>query len=499
MQHLNQQLTEYQLDAELARTTFTVTYKAHRVADDAPMLLLIIQPDFQRDAYFGRRFNEILQRNIQIDHPHILPVIPSAEVDKLLFMAMPIAENGMLLEDYLQREGALSVNDALSLIRQIGLALDFAHGQGMRHGDLNGKNIFIADGQLYIFGFGITQLYEDSTQKSVPPIADVHYLSSARLQGESSSRTADLFALGIWSYRLLTNEFPQIFNAATHKYSIPTALNQINPNVKASISDVVLRLLSRDMGLRHNTGAEFIRALQVASDGSTPIRPITAANLPMKPMKPLGENSFSLRGFAYRRYFTRIVFLIIIAIGASLGGYWLINRFGILGESINLVEITATPTPTRTALPAPIVITPNPTATPIPSTPTTPATPTAASTLRADVTEGSPFSQLRLARDISDDYQAIDVNSSFPANVGKLYLFYRYQEIEAGTVWGVEWRRSASVVEFSSDTWPQDYGSAGTAWSFYAPIDGFEPGQYSVSLSVDGTIVATTTFTIVTN
>ncbi len=500
MQYLNQQLTEYQLDTELARTSFTATFRAHRISDDAPMLLLIILPEFQRDAYFGRRFNEILQRNVQITHPNILPVLSSTETSDLLFMAMPIAEDGQLLEDYLQHEGMPSVSDALSMIRQLGLALDFSHGQGMRHGNLNGENIFIADGRLYIFGFGVTQLYEDSTQKSTPPIADARYLSPSRLQGESPSRTADLFSLGVWSYRLLTGEFPQMFDPETKKYSVPTALNYINPNVKPSISEVVLRLLSRDVGLRHNTGAEFIRALQVASDGSTPIRPITAANLPIKPIQPLNRGGFTLQSFAHRRYFLRIALLAIIAIGALLGGYWLINRFGVFDENTTIVNAIATITATRTPLPEPIVIASpmvqvSPTSAPTVIT----STPTSTPVLSAGVAPNSPFDQLRLARDISDDYKAVDVASNFPSDVGKLYLFYHYQGMQAGTPWGVEWQRNASVIELMHDTWPEDYGSTGTAWSFYAPADGFESGEYSVLLSVNGTVVATTTFMIVAN
>lgn len=498
MRDFNRQLTEYRLDAELAHTLFATTFQAHRIADNAPMLLLVVSPDFKRDAYFNRRFKEILQRNIQIEHPNILPVIPSVDVENLPFMAMRIPENGMLLERYLETQTKFAVSDALSLIRQLGTALDFAHGQGMRHGDLSGENIFIVDEQLSIFGFGMTQLYEDSTQKSVPPIADVRYLSPSRLQGESPSRTADLYALGVWSYRLLTGEFPQSFNAETRKYTVPVAPHQLNPNVRPAISEVVLRMLSRGVELRHNTGAEFIRALQVASEGSTPIRPITAANIPIKRKETSSENSFTMRGFAFRQYFVRILVLVVIAVGALLGGYWLINQFGIFNTEEDAKSDISTPIATQTPLPAPIIIAPTPTKTLSPPTPTPTAlsTPTTVAVIGETIAPDSPFSQLQFAQDISDDYRAVGPAFTFSSDVKKIYLFFHYQGIQVDTPWGVEWRQGTSVIELGNDKWSADYGSAGTAWVFYAPIDGFEAGNYSVVLSVEGSVVASASFTI---
>ena len=79
----------------------------------------------------------------QLSHPHILPMHDSGESDGLLYYVMPYMP-GETLRERLQREGALPVEEALRLAREVAEALAYAHRQGIVHRDIKPANILLS-------------------------------------------------------------------------------------------------------------------------------------------------------------------------------------------------------------------------------------------------------------------------------------------------------------------------------------------------------------------
>ena len=496
---LQQKLTAYQLHDEVTNTDYFSAISATRVSDSKSVLLMVLNPDLPRDAYFVRRFKDMAERNMQLEHPHILHTLDVIETDSVLACVCEFPSAGQLFDTYLQQHAPLPPTEAVSLARQIATALDYAHGQAVRHGSLSAQTIFHHDGQVFLVFFGLAQLMEEIAEIEKPyHIADDRYLSPERLAGESPSRTGDLYSLAVLTYRMLAGTFPfPAQDPNTHRQP-PAPLHTINPRVRPSTGEVVLRMLSRGVELRQTTGAEFVRALQVAVEGSAPMRPITATTAAIK-LEPRSGTPVRISG----RYIAIIAFAVTVVFLALAGGFWLITNRQNLRPPVASPAITSTPVAPAVVetQPAPIVTVPQPSPTPIAATPTVPPSPSPPPPSPTPVTgvlvqADSPFSQLVLASGITGDYKPENPGTTFSADTKKIYLFFRYSNMQAGTPWQVTWQSNGNTLETGSDTWPADYGSAGTAWVFFAPIDGFNPGKYTVSLAIDGKVVASAAFEI---
>ena len=480
------------------RTDYFSMVSATRAADGQPVLLLVLDPELPRDAYFVRRFRDMAERNMRLDHPHILRTLAVEETGDFLLCVLD-APGGQLLEDYLRQHAPLPATETVSLVRQLATALDYAHGQAVRHGSLSAQMVFWDGEHAFVAFFGLAQLLEEVAQVAKGKfIAEKGYLSPERLAGESPSRTGDLYALGVLTYRMLTGKLPFSAHDPESRREPPPLPHTLNARVRPAVSEVVLRMLSRGVELRQTTGAEFVRALQVAVEGSAPMRPITAATVPINLPKPASP-PVRVSG----RHVTLIAIAAVVVIAALAGGFWLITNWGSVRPSSGATAIapvaTATPTAAAVQPPASLPIpsptpTTAPTATPAPTPTVAPATPVA--TAISSVAANSPFSRLVLAEGISDDFQPVNPGTVFGTDAKTVYLFFHYSGMEAGTPWQVEWRYNGSTVQMGNDNWSADYGSVGTAWVFYAPIDGFDVGQYTVLLGVEHTDVATATFEI---
>jgi len=110
------------------------------------------------------------------------------------------------------------------------------------------------------------------------------------------------------------------------------------------------------------------------------------------------------------------------------------------------------------------------------------------------VAEESPFSNLVLAQDISDSYEPVSPGNDFAISNRPIYLFFDYQGIKPGTRWGHVWFWGDQQLDRSITTWPEDWGAAGTAWVFYTPEGGYQPGPYEVRLLVNDQVVASVSF-----
>jgi hypothetical protein len=112
------------------------------------------------------------------------------------------------------------------------------------------------------------------------------------------------------------------------------------------------------------------------------------------------------------------------------------------------------------------------------------------------VADDSPFTNLILSHDMDSNNQPEKVGTSFAPGSQPIYLFFDYRTIEAGTSWTHRWTWGDTELDAYTDAWPDDLFDTGTAWVFYSPTGGYQPGPYMVTLAVEGTDVATATFVV---
>lgn len=507
----------YDVETELGRDDLTIVYSAHRRSDGLPVIVRVVAPQFVFDTFFVRRFKDAMTRSMHLDHPNIVKIYEVGEKEDILYIAREYVEADSLAT-YLEKHGPMPVAKVIALVKQIASALDYAHAKGVKHGDLSDNSVFVADDHVWLTDFGVVTAMEGTSMvKKGFAVGNPVYLSPERVKGEGTSRTADLYALGVLSYQMLTGQTPFSGEAPavlhSQIYDQPLPPHEVNPKISPTVSEVVLRMLSKGLELRHNTGGEFVLALQAAAEGTAPIRRVSPPDNGRPTRPPQTRRPISRQFVFWMMILTPLIGLALAA------GFWATNQWLSASRQFNNQQPVAsdqspgenaqqpdlTPVPRlggQPPVPAEMtqltatVIAARPTPLPAPtSTPTTTPTPLPLPVEPA-VTSDSPFTNLILAQDISADFEPVGRTNVFKPTEHPIYLFFDYNAIQAGTSWRQTWKWDDVVLQEAQDVWPEEYGPVGTAWIYFSPANGFNPGPYTILLEVEGEVVATVNFVV---
>src|SRR4026209_786050 len=143
----------YRIGRELGQGGMATVYLARDLKHERRVAVKVLHPDLV--AILGaERFLAEIRTTANLQHPHILPLHDSGEVDGLVYYGMPSVE-GESLRDRLNRERQLPVEDAVRIAREVASALDYAHRRGVVHRDIKPENILLHDGQALVAVCGI--------------------------------------------------------------------------------------------------------------------------------------------------------------------------------------------------------------------------------------------------------------------------------------------------------------------------------------------------------
>lgn len=277
MEIINTPPEAYTLEAELSHNEYFTLYQGRHKATGTAVIIKVPDALYSGDDFFARRFKQLTDQTGQLDHPNILRPYPAETVDDQLFIiqddpAVPT------LAQIIEYEGPFSPQRMQYIAQQIASALDCAHQKGLFHGDLSAQQVYLGpNDDVLVANFGQSQIFVGSNLiKHGQAIAAPETLAPERVQGQGPSRQADLYALGILCYQMLTGKPPftgpasSVLHAQAHKQPLPPHL--VNARVPIGVSKAIGRMLSKGVELRYNTGAEFTRALAMAKHDSKPIR-----------------------------------------------------------------------------------------------------------------------------------------------------------------------------------------------------------------------------------
>ncbi len=522
----------------------SVTYKWQREADPSIVSLRVIAPHLTLDGLFVQQFLKVARHSLAWEQPNILPTYKVGVEKETIYLLQKFTE-ARRLSKVLESDGAFSAKRMLKLARQIGAALDYAHDHDLHHGDLSLDCIFVGQhDHVWVADFGYTQaMHGTGLVKQGYPLGTLATLAPERLQGQPPTRRTDLYALGTICYAMLTGSYP--FNGTlpqvlyAHAYEAPRDINLLNPSVSLAVSQIVNRLLHKIGESRFANAAEFVTALaevvdapsadinQMADSSEDVPKPsvdetdIIADPLPSaktarksaadnpseqatvlsaiaKTGQPAAKDVATTRMAAQSNVprppwwmsisFIAGVLLVLFSSGVGLASVWQISQVSQASppatstdSRIAAVTVTRQPTTRPTNTPALMLMTDL-----APSRLPTPGSPT--------IADDSPFTNLRLARQITADSQPSGVDTAFAVSNHPLYLFFDYANIPPNTTWGHRWMWADTEIGAYQAVW-QDEGE-GTAWIFFVPEGGYQAGPYEVTLSIEGRVVATATFVI---
>ncbi len=281
----------YDLERELGAGGMATVYLAHDLRHDRRVAIKVLRPELA--AVIGaERFLREIKTIANLQHPHILGLIDSGEVNGTAYFVMPFVD-GESLRDRLHREQQLPIADAVRIATEIAAALDYAHRHGVIHRDIKPENVLLHDGRAMVADFGIalaaskvggSRMTETGMSLGTPT-----YMSPEQAMGEREiTARSDVYALGCVTYEMLVGEPP--FTGPTAQAIVakvmtaePAGLTAQRRSVPPAVDDAVLTALSKLPADRFATAAEFAAAL---------VAPMNTARRTTSGTRQLGPHKF---------------------------------------------------------------------------------------------------------------------------------------------------------------------------------------------------------------
>jgi serine/threonine protein kinase len=231
------------------------------------------------DRSFVARFRREALAAARLVHPNVVQVFDFGLDDETgrNFIVMEHVD-GQSCAEILRDQGALPPREAVSILVQACRGLDYAHRNGVVHRDVKPGNLLRANdgGVVKLADFGIAKAAEDSEiTKAGSVLGTAAYLSPEQARGEKAGPPADLYALGVVSYQLLTGRLP--YDAASltdlarmQEASPPMSPSDVNPDVPRALGEAVMRALHPLPEGRYEGALEMADALEAGLEGIAP-------------------------------------------------------------------------------------------------------------------------------------------------------------------------------------------------------------------------------------
>jgi len=245
-------------------------YKVRQRELDRIAALKILPPGIGEDPAFAERFTREARALAKLNHPGIVTIYDFGRADGLYYFLMEFVD-GVNLRQLLQNS-RIAPREALAIVPQICDALQYAHDLGIVHRDIKPENLLLdRAGRVKVADFGLAKLMGTAAEvvDSISPSSGSSWLTEVgHVMGtpdymapeqmdhpEDVDHRADIYALGVVFYQMLTGELPgKHLQNSSRKVQIDVRLDEI-----------VMRALEKEPALRYANATEFKTRLQVAS------------------------------------------------------------------------------------------------------------------------------------------------------------------------------------------------------------------------------------------
>ncbi len=225
-----------------------------------------LEGDGESDEETLERFQAELRAIGRLNHPNIVTIYDGGQEDGMPYLVMePV--HGESLAQLIRREAPLPADRAVEIGRQVAEALAYAHSVGIVHRDVKPQNVLVdGTGRVKVTDFGIAKSSEVTRTLTGTLIGTPSFMAPEVLGGEAVTPAADIYALGVVLYQMLTGRVPfeaenPIAAAVRSQREDPRPPSELQP-VPEWLDAVVLRALARDPAERYRRAAELAQDLR---------------------------------------------------------------------------------------------------------------------------------------------------------------------------------------------------------------------------------------------
>lgn len=283
---LAQLLPQYHIEALIGRGGMGAVYRGTQKALERPVAIKILPPEVDdEDASYTERFKNEAKIMARLEHPAIVPVYDFGETSEgQLYFVMGFI-NGTDIHQMIQSQGRLPPEHALAITAHVCDALGYAHAHGVIHRDIKPSNILInMEGQVKVADFGLAKAHDTSQSSGLTKtglaMGTPDYVAPETLSiGMVPDGRADLYAVGVMLYQMLTGQVPR------GAFDLPSKLTGCDPR----FDSIVIKAMKYDREDRYPTATDLRRDLDIiltapmVQSGGQSSAAIPKQSLPQKP------------------------------------------------------------------------------------------------------------------------------------------------------------------------------------------------------------------------
>src|SRR5436190_964528 len=289
----------YQLGDRLGSGGMSSVYKATDRVLERTVAVKVLAEHLSDDEKFVARFRREALAVAKLIHPNIVQVYDTGVDESRHYIVMEYVA-GRSGAQLLQSRGRIGPEAAVEIGVQSCAGLEYAHRQGIIHRDVKPGNLMVIGGPagrrgapptdapteemtVKLTDFGIARAAEQTRLTQVGSVVGTAaYLAPEQARGEEAKPAADVYALGVVIYQLLTGRLPWEGTtlaelAIRRENERPLPPSSYDPEVPETLSTAVLRALEGDPERRYTTARELASAMRTGLSGAEPPLPASEA------------------------------------------------------------------------------------------------------------------------------------------------------------------------------------------------------------------------------
>lgn len=279
-QLIGQKVGRYRIDSLIGEGGMGSVLRGFDEMLQRDVAIKILSPQFVRRPNFRERFLQEARTAARLRHPGIVQVYDFGEAPSQLYIVMEFIPGDNLYEllKVLRNRGKqMIITEAIRLVRQVSLAIDYAHRNGVLHRDIKPSNIMLREGdddgrdglpyQPILTDLGLAKLAEGGVITTVgTSMGTPAYMSPEQALGDTTSPGSDVYSMGILLFELTTGQLPFPAKSITeairyHTKEPPPRPGSIRPELAGPIEQIILKALEKEPQDRYPDAATFADTL----------------------------------------------------------------------------------------------------------------------------------------------------------------------------------------------------------------------------------------------
>lgn len=282
-----QKAGRYTLLGELGRGGMAVVFRAKDEALEREVAIKFLTESAGDNEVFLSFFQREARAAASLNHPNIVTIYDTGELEGKPFIAMELVE-GTSVESVIEKQGRLSIAEAIEVGCQVLTALTYAHERKIVHRDVKPANIMrTRTGLVKLMDFGLAKSVE-GPKKTTLVSGTPSYMAPEQLTGKDIDGRADVFAVGATIYEMVTGQVP--FQSMM-RAEPPTPMRELAADTPPELEELVSRSLAFKKDERFASASDMLEALQALSTQAVAKKPFSSPRIPIPREDPASSRS----------------------------------------------------------------------------------------------------------------------------------------------------------------------------------------------------------------